>query len=145
MQSLNSICRQTVPVMLLLGFAGCEAGPAGGFAGLRPVSDKPAAEKSEMEYRKQFQIERDPQALSWLLANRIQQGMTVGEVTEVLGQEGRREFADQKLKAGNPNYRADDIAYRWGPDSNGRAIYLLFRDGKLLNYDPREFADAANE
>jgi hypothetical protein len=141
MKVLSFVCRHTVPVVLLLVLAGCEGGPARGFAGLRPASGGPSAEKTELEYRQQYQTERDPQALGWLLANRIRQGVSVGDVNEVLGQDGEREFDDLKLKAGNPAYRADDIAYRWGPDNEGRAIYLLFRDDKLLNYDPKQFAD----
>ena len=71
--------------------------------------------------------------------------MTVAEVDDVLGEAGQREFEDRKLKAGNPAFRANDKAYRWGPDSSGRAIFLIFRDGKLLNYDPKEFAANASD
>jgi hypothetical protein len=141
MQLLSAVCRMTVPVALLLVVAGCEGGPASSFTGLRSASRRSPAEKTEMEYRTDYQTERDPEALSWLLANRIRQGMGVGEVNEILGQDGTREFDDRKLKAGNPAYRADDITYRWGPDSGGRAVYLLFREDKLLNYDPQQFAD----
>ncbi len=128
-------------MVLLLVLTGCEGGPAGNFAGLRSTSGGSSGEKTEVEYRKDYQSERDPEALSWLLANRIRQGMGVGEVNEILGQDGTREFDDRKLKAGNPAYRADDITYRWGPDSGGRAVYLLFREDKLLNFDPQQFAD----
>jgi hypothetical protein len=141
MEVLSFVCRQVVPAMFLLVLVGCEGGPTGNFAGRRSASGGASAEKTEQEYRRQYQAERDPQALGWLLANRIRQGMSVGEVNEFLGQDGEREFDDRKLKTGNPAYRADDIAYRWGPDSGGRAVYLLFRDGKLLNYDPQQFAD----
>ncbi|MBT4864108.1 MAG: hypothetical protein HON53_03170 [Planctomycetaceae bacterium] len=129
------------PVVLLLVLAGCEGGPASSFSGLRSTSGTSPDEKTEMEYRSEYQAERDPEALGWLLANRIRQGMGVGEVNEILGQDGTREFDDRKLKAGNPAYRADDIAYRWGPDSGGRAVYLLFREDKLLNFDPQQFVD----
>ena len=141
MQLFSAVCQKVVTVILLLVLAGCEGGPAESINGLRSASGRSSDEKTESEYRKDYQTDRDPEALGWLLANRIRQGMGVGEVNEVLGQDGTREFDDQKLKAGNPAYRADDISYRWGPDSGGRAIYLLFREDKLLNFDPQQFAD----
>jgi hypothetical protein len=118
---------------------GCEGGPAASLTSMKPTTRAADDEQLQVKYREQYLTERDPEALQWLLANRVRQGMTVDEVSEVLGQDGRREFDDGKLKKGNPAFRADDKTYRWGPDSSGRAIFFIFRDGTLVDFDPREF------
>ena len=65
--------------------------------------------------------------------------MRVAEIGEVIGEEGERVFNDRQIKTRGGHYRATDTTYRWGPDSGGRSVYLIFRDGALLNYDPEEF------
>lgn len=129
-----------ISVALLLMLTGCEGGPAASLTSMKPTAKATDSEQLQVKYREQYLAERDPDALQWLLANNIRQGMTIDEVSEVLGEDGRREYDDVKLKKGNPAFRADDKAYRWGPDSSGRAVFLIFREGKLLNYDPRAFA-----
>ena len=134
--------RRSLSLVVLIATVGCEGGPAGVFSSLRPTTDESSVGQLEAEYREKYLTERDPEALRWLLANKVRQGMSVAEVNGVLGEDGQREFDDARLKAGNNAYRADDLTYRWGPDSSGRAVFLMFRDRKLLNFDPQEFADA---
>jgi hypothetical protein len=97
------------------------------------------SEQDTATHRYQFQTERDPAALTWLLVNCIQNGQSVAEVNRMLGETGEREYADRELKTtGDGHYLDSDIAYRWGPDANSRTIVLFFRDGKLVNFDPSE-------
>jgi hypothetical protein len=122
---------------IVIFLAGCEGGPGSIFTGLQ----SPQRTADSATYRQRYLTNRDPEALRWLMGNAIQQGMTVGDVSEALGQEGEREFDDHRLKTGGHHYRATDVAYRWGPDSNGHAVYLFFRDDKLLNFDPEQFRE----
>ena len=126
---------------IVIFLSGCEGGPGSIFTGLQAPQGKVDSDSSIATYRQRYLTDRDPEALGWLLGNAIQQGMTVGDVSDVLGQEGEREFDDRRLKTGGHHYRATDVAYRWGPDSNGRAVYLFFRDDKLLNFDPEQFRE----
>ena len=64
--------------------------------------------------------------------------MSVKDISNVLGEDGVRVHDDTWLKRGTA-YREDDTVYRWGPDKNGRDIYLVFREGRLINFDPKEF------
>lgn len=130
-----------VTVTVLLLAAGCEGGPGGLFADWQPPGAASSLDQQHISYRERYQTERDPDALRWLLAHRIQQGMTVGDVNEALGQEGEREFDDLHLKTKGGSYRASDVAYRWGPDSRGRSVYLFFRDGRLVNFRPGEYVE----
>ena len=95
--------------------------------------------KQEEVHRKQYQADRDPAALRWLLAHRIHTSMRVEEVNNVLGEEGAREYNDNWLTTKGGQYRTDDKVYKWGPDANGRSVYLVFRDGRLTNFDPSEY------
>jgi len=104
----------------------------------------PPDEISEDEiehHRERFQTDRDPEALDWLLANAIDAGMSVNQVEQILAENGQRVFADRKFKTNGGYYRSGDHVYKWNPDNRGRSIYLIFRDDKLVNYNPDEFKD----
>jgi hypothetical protein len=93
------------------------------------------------ERREKFLAEGDPQAVRWLLANRIGSGMTRDDVEETLGQHGERVYEDDWLKSGTLGVLQTDEAYRWGPDSAGQTYYLFFRDDRLVNHNPAEYRD----
>lgn len=123
----------------LLACPGCESPEAS-----RILSDKPAefrkAEGGEEDERRQsYQSDRTPEDLDWLLANRIETGMTLQEVTGIVGEQGRREPADRFLSEKNALVIAGDVVYGFGPDREGRRVYLVFREGKLVNFEPSEF------
>ena len=119
--------------------SGCQALHEAGVPGMQAFLDTQGQLREEEQQRQQYVTTQDPQAFRWLLANRIDTGMTRGEVERVLAQEGGREWNDRKFKTHGGHYRSSDVIYRFGPDSEGWSIYLGFRDGKLINYDPREF------
>ncbi len=91
------------------------------------------------QHRDQFQIKRSPESLRWLLANKVRSGMTRGDVNELLGEKGQREFNANWILGKGTTYRQTDEVYRWGPDANGQSIYLVFRDDHLTSFDPTEF------
>lgn len=125
--------------VLLAGLlAGCETLHNAGVPGLEQyVKDEAAI--TAPKYREQFQVDRDPVAFNWLLRNRVRTGMTVGEVSEALGDSGEEFLNSQGLKKNANEYQTTDVAYRWGPDSQGRSVILFFRDGKLIQFNPNDF------
>jgi hypothetical protein len=99
--------------------------------------DDPPKKTPDSE-RRRYQVDRDPAAMRWLLAHCVHRAMTVKEINDALGEDSVRVHDDTWVKRGN-GYREDDTVYRWGPDKNGRNVYLVFREGKLINFDPKEF------
>lgn len=98
-----------------------------------------ATYRLEESYRRDYQSTRSRKAMHWLLANRIDTGMTYGEVCQILGQDGDREYVDRWLKEKGSTFRVDDAIYRFGPDDEGHSYYLAFRDDRLVNYDRDHF------
>ncbi|MDA0835255.1 MAG: hypothetical protein O2955_17490 [Planctomycetota bacterium] len=99
-------------------------------------------DRNEAEKRRQtYQSERDPESICWLLAHEVHSGMMLEEVNQVLGENGVREENSQWITTKGGNYRADDVAYRWGPDSEGGTVYLIFREDRLVNFDAATFKD----
>lgn len=99
----------------------------------------PANSEADTElYRSRFQQERAQDAARWLLANRVRQGMSPGDVAEVFGEAGERVHEDEWLKSGG-QYQVGDETYKWGPDDHGTSYYLMFRGGKLANFDAEQF------
>ncbi len=98
-------------------------------------SGSPEAKKQ----RREFQLDRTPAAFTWLMANLVENGMTVSEVSEALGETGERYFEDREMKTHGGQYQDTDVGYKWGPDTNGRSVVLFFRDDKLVNFDPDDF------
>lgn len=124
---------------LLWPAAGCGSLNGTGMASLDSVTREKKEVRSEESQRRRFREERDPEAMRWLLGHRVAAGMEVADVNQVFGEEGVREFGDRWLKASNGLYHEGDVIYKWGPDSEGHTVYLAFRDGRLVNFDPEEY------
>jgi hypothetical protein len=124
-------------VLACAGLAGCGGLPKFTLPGLGSPRDA-ATEQALSEYRYQFQVDRSPEAFNWLLTHCIENGQSVAEVGQVLGETGEREFSDRAMKSHSGHYLETDTGYRWGPDANGRSVVLFFRDGKLVHFDPDE-------
>ena len=119
--------------------AGCGVFQEANRLGKNVFADSGTRTREDELYRKQYQIDRDPAAMQWLLANRIEPGMSVANVNQVFGETGEREYNDRQIKTGSGFYRTSDTVYRWGPDNQGRSVYLVFREERLFNFDPNEF------
>ena len=98
-----------------------------------------ATEAETAAHRSRFQQDRAEDDAHWLLANRVRQGMTPGDVAELFGEAGERVYEDEWLKSGAGNYQVGDETYKWGPDDHGTSYYLMFRNDKLANFDPEQF------
>lgn len=122
---------------LTLGQVGCETAGWNGrlleaFAG----SSNHDAELEE-RHRSAYVQHRTRSDLYWLLGHRIETGMTVAEVAVVLGERGEKEPRGQWVRQGD--FRIDDEIYRYGPDSEGQSVYLVYREGRLVNHNREDF------
>ncbi len=143
MQDLSRFfSRRTVTLtafFTMISGSGCEMLHNAGVPGLKPyIKVNPAEVKKEQACRDDFQLHRDHKALYWLLANRIQTGMQLHEVEQVLGEPGERETDLSRLKSDGV-YQTTDLVYKWGPDQTGHSVVLFFRDNHLVNFDRESF------
>jgi hypothetical protein len=129
---------RVICVLIVTIVTGCQVLHYAGVPGLESYVDPGKREREEAEHREEYQLDQDPDALNWLLTNRVATGMSRRDIGKVLGQEGERQFDDRQFKSNGSQLRVSDRIYRWGPDSDGRSIYLGFRDGKLVNFDSSE-------
>ena len=120
--------------------AGCEGFDLSRLPGIARVTYTAEEMREEDEQRAKFQTDRDPEALDWLLANRLRSGQSVQEVEAVIGNEGERVANDRFLKTNSTVYRDDDETWKWGPDNRGRSLYLVFRDDRLI-FDSKDHLD----
>lgn len=95
--------------------------------------------RTEEEHRHDYIANHSRKSLRWLLAHRVKPGMSYEQVCHVLGEDGTREERDRWLKTKGINIRIDDDVYSFGPDSDGRNLYLFFREDRLINFDPTDF------
>lgn len=100
--------------------------------------------KEEEQHRRNYQSDRDPADLRWLLANRISSGMSVSEVGRVIGEDGRRLYDDNWIKNGGGYYQTGDEAWKWEQDRNGQSLILVFREGRLVNFDPSDYQEPSD-
>lgn len=77
--------------------------------------------------------------MSWLLAHCVAPGMSYKEVCRALGEEGSPEANDRWIKTRGTTYQVGDDTYCFGPDSEGQSVYLVFREDKLIGFDPEAF------
>lgn len=132
-------CGGAAGLLLAGALAGC--GTSGWAHKLeRAFSSKPATSSADEErYRRKYVGNHDRKALYWLLRHRVESGMAYGEVCRILGEDGVHETRDNWIKTNGGNYQIGDDCYAFGPDSDGQTLYLVFRDDKLVNFDPTEF------
>lgn len=119
---------------------------ATGCLGIRPtaLSDLLASgvdPKLAEEHRTKFQETRSEADLRWLLAHCITTGMTPAEVGHVLGEDGRRVYDDGWVKNNGGSFQAGDETWKWAADREGHSLMLVFRENRLIGFDPDEFRD----
>jgi hypothetical protein len=67
--------------------------------------------------------------------------MPLGEVNRVIGNDGEWITHDYKYRTSGGHYHEGDRFYKWGPDRKGGTYVLGFREGHLINFDPRDFRE----
>lgn len=131
--------RATILATLLtiaIGMIGCESFRAP----LARMMNGPGATIAEAEERRDaFRSDGDPDAIRWLLANEVSNGMPLTDVETTLGLAGEPVHDASWKSSGGTRFQVTDTVYKWGPDAEGRAYYLVFRDDLLVNYDRREY------
>lgn len=131
------------PATLLGGLLVCLAGLGCESTGLNTslletLAGRPVVSEKEMARRRAAYIEHhNREDLYWLLQNCVTTGMGVHEVAAVVGETPELEPHSQWLK--QADFRVDDKVYKFGPDSQGQSVYLLFREGRLINHNPDEY------
>lgn len=95
--------------------------------------------KLEEQHREEYAATHNPQAMRWLLSHCVEMGMSYKKVCQIMKEEGTPVMGDKSLLSGGGNYRVGDEVYAFGPDTNGKTVYLVFRDDRLVNYDRSEF------
>lgn len=131
-----------VPAVLMLSVvyvSGCGTLGALNFPDLNDLLGSNSQVRDEEAHRQNYQRDRDPAERNWLLANRIQNGMAVSEVSRVLGEDGQRVHNDGWIKKGAGHYQSGDKAWKWAADRNSQSLILVFREGLLVNFDPSEY------
>lgn len=128
-------------LLTCLMLASCETLKAPGSTADWFARNNRSHEREVQSYRTQWQTRRDKGAIRWLLASQIHNGLTPDEVSLRLGEVGTREHNTKEFKREGDGFRVDDEFYRFGPDRDGEVYYLGFRDGKLVNFDAKNFAD----
>lgn len=123
---------------LLAGF-GCQTLHNAGLPGMEPfLKVDPAKVEEENNHREQFAIHRDHKSFYWLLANQVSSGMSLTEVETALGEPGEHTTEFSRMKS-EGQIQTTDSAYRWGPDRQGNSAILFFRDGRLVNFNRKDF------
>lgn len=130
--TLGSIGLWLLISSLLLSLGGC-VHLAGALTGSQ---NQKAMSEEEVRYRQEYLETRSAEAMSWLVVNRLKNGMSKFEVDNVFGEGGEREYNDSRiLREAGSGYRADDFVYRWGPDRDGNVYMFVFRDDRLMNVE----------
>jgi hypothetical protein len=124
---------------MVFAVAGCETLHNAGVPGFEQYIKKSPEEAAATEkHRSEFLQTRSHKALYWLMANCISNGMMLNEVEAVLGEPGERETDTNRFKSDGLT-QSTDLAYKWGPDTLGHTVILFFRDGRLCNFNPKDF------
>jgi len=131
--SFRSTLLRGLPVLLLGGWLIVSPGCASLLDTVFPVDSSRFEE--EERHREQYLATHDSEHIRWLLNNRVQNGMSKGDVDRVVGEDGERVFDDQKVLTSESVYRTDDLVYSWGPDREGNVYMLVFRDNRLINFE----------
>lgn len=124
---------------LLLLAVGCSALTENGGPLSSTFRSAQHSEAEEERHREKYQEDRDPESFRWLMRHCVNSGMGPAEIGKVLGERGERIDNDTWLKKGNGNYQQSDVTYKWGPDRTGHSAMLVFRDGKLIEFDPTQY------
>ena len=125
--------------LMLFGVSGCDTLSKAGVPGLESyVKRDPEELKFETAKREEFTLHHDHKALYWLMANRIETGMRLSEVEQILGESGE-DVSDQSYGTKDGIHQTTDSAYSWGPDSEGRSVVLFFREGHLANFNRKDY------
>ena len=107
--------------------------------GLSGSGDPDGRMAEEERHRQRFLESRNAEDLRWLLANGVQPGQSRSEISATLGEPGQRVARTDWLRDGGGDFQQGDVAWKWGPDREGNSVVLVFRDDRLINFDPTEF------
>jgi|GEM_PF-1040990 len=125
----------------LIAAPGCQTLHNAGVPGL-DIYLKPDPEviAREQAARDRYSLNHEHQALYWLLSHKIRNGMQLPEVEDALGETGEQTNEFNLIKS--DLFQTTDVAYKWGPDNKGNSVVLFFREGRVVNFDQKDFVEA---
>lgn len=109
------------------------------------MQDHRPGPREEEKHRREWRATKSRDSLYWLLENCVTSGMSYDDVCRVLGEEGAHEPRDNWVKTKSEFYQLGDDVYCFGPDNKGRSLYLVFREGALINFEPDDFRKTAGK
>ncbi|WP_010587689.1 hypothetical protein [Schlesneria paludicola] len=128
----------SLSISALLVCIGCETLHNAGVPGLDAyVKPDPARLEAQRVHRERFSAERNHESLYWLVANNVQNTMSLREVEAAIGEPG--EYTTETGRMRSEGVQSTDNAFTWGPDNEGYSVILFFRDGHLTNFDPSDY------
>jgi len=101
-------------------------------------SQKQYDRSEEITHRSRYQATRSSADLEWLMKNRIENGLTVDSVNNILGQKGKALDAENQVSQASASSGSKDGTYEYGPDDQGRTYHLTFRNSRLVEYTPSD-------
>lgn len=131
----------TCLAVTLIAGSGCQTLHNAGVPGL-DIYLKPDPEviAREQSARDKYSMNHDHRALYWLLSHKIRNGMQLPEVEDVLGETGEQTSEFNLIKS--DLFQTTDLAFKWGPDNKGNCVVIFFRDGRVVNFDHKDFVEA---
>lgn len=126
-----------VALVLAVSSVGCESFRAPLMEMIRGPQSNPDAER----HRIAFRDKGDPDSVRWLLAHEVSNGMPRNDVETALGTPGEPVYDAEWKNSGGTRFQVTDTVFKWGPDAEGRAYYLVFREDLLVNFDRRDYRD----
>lgn len=104
--------------------------------------EKQRERTEEQEHRAKYRSTGSSTDLEWLMKNRIENGLTVNSVNNILGEKGDLiEGAEGIAQAGGETGSTDGT-YMYGPDDRGRMYHLTFKNSRLVDFNPTIAMDA---
>jgi hypothetical protein len=97
-----------------------------------------SSREAEEKHRQEYMASHSRKSMRWLLSHCVDAGMSYDQVSKIMGEEGTLETHDHAFKSHGGSYFLDDEMYAW-KDNEGRAVYLGFRDNRLVNFERSDF------
>ena len=98
--------------------------------------EKKQERAEEQGHRAKYQATRSSDDLEWLMQNRIENGLTLTSVNNILGQKGKPADGGTGVSQAGGTSETKDGTYLYGPDDKGQTYQLTFRNSRLVEFNP---------
>lgn len=98
--------------------------------------EKQRERSEEQAHRARYRSTGSSADLEWLMKNRIENGLTVNSVNNILGEKGDLIEPAEGISQAGGETGSTDGTYMYGPDDRGRTYHLTFRNSRLVDFNP---------